>query len=586
MKQKQKQKFTDRLRSLQFILTLTTSVIVAAVVVPVSILQYNRFNQSLISNKTTNSTQMVEQVANTLNSYMRNLLNTSDKIIENLAVHENALYDEEETGQKVVTSAFQMNTSIAAISIFDRSGNILAIAPQKPTRDVASIISQQWYQNAKLSESSYVFSPPHIQNIFKGEYFWTVTLSRRLSEAGDVFPEGTLFMLDMNFEQMDEYCTNATIGKRGYVYIVDEGNNIIYHPQQQVINVGLKEEDLAFIGQKPDGEYIHTSDDSVMVIRTLENTGWRLVGISYLNEASEVRNEIISYLAAVLIAGFLAIFVISLIISKIILRPLEKLTSSMKLVRDGNFDIRAETNSIYEVEQLSISFNHMVNRINELMGQVILEEQELRKSELKALQSQINPHFLYNTLGSILWMCEKNRGPEAAVMVSALASLFRISISKGKELIPIRDELTHAESYLIIQKMRYKDQFTYTIEADESLKDYLCPKISLQPIIENAIYHGIDRCVDKGEIHIHISEKGSDILMQVTDNGLGMSEKVLAGILQSESQNDYGIGLKNVDSRVKIFFGKQYGITIESQLDEGTCVSILIPRITEDVTNV
>lgn len=581
-----KRKLRDRPRSLPFILTLSTSLIVVAVVVTASFVQYNRFNESLISNKTTNSTQMVEQVANTLNSYMKNLLNTSDKIIYSLSSHEDALYDEERTGQIILASAYQMNTSIAAISIFDEDGEILAIAPQKPTREVSSIIRQEWYQNAVKNTSSYLFSPPHVQNIFQGEYFWTVTLSRKLDVVSDVFPAGTLFTLDMNFDQMGEYCANATIGKQGYVYIVDENNNIIYHPQQQVINAGMKAEDLDFIAGKADGEYMHAADDSVLVIRTLEDTGWRLVGISYLNEASEVRNEIISYVSIVLIASFLAIFTMSFLLSKIVLRPLEKLTESMKLVRDGNFNTMKEMNSTYEVEQLSISFNHMVNRINDLMGQVILEEQELRKSELSALQSQINPHFLYNTLDSILWMCEKNHGQEAAVMVSALASLFRISISKGKELIPIRDELTHAESYLIIQKIRYKDQFTYTFDVDESLKSYLCPKICLQPIIENAIYHGIDRCVDQGKIHIRITEKDDDILMQVIDNGLGMSEDILSGILLSESQNDYGIGLKNVNSRVQIFFGKKYGISISSQLDEGTCVSILIPKITEDVTHV
>jgi len=573
-----KRKILDHIRSLQFLVSVTTAVIVAAVVVAASYLQYSRFSETLISNRTTNSAQVVDQVANTLDTYTTNLLAISDKLIANLSLQASADKAGTESYRSFLSNTCEMNESIACIMIFDKSGNLLEVAPRRQTRDMASVISQEWYLHAAESELPYTFSPPHIQNIFAGEYFWTVTLSRKLRDESGSFPVGSLFALDMNFSQMEQYCADVTIGKRGYVFIVDEENNIIYHPQQQVVNAGLKSEDLAFIAGKDDGEFLHSADDSIVVIRSLDNTGWRLVGISYLSETSEVKREIMTYLIIFLAAAIPAIFGLSLGVSKLVLRPLARLTESMKKVRDGDFNIRTETQSTYEVEQLSNTFNHMVDRINELMGQVIHEQEELRKTELKALQAQINPHFLYNTLGSILWMCEQNKGPEAAVMVTALSNLFRISISKGKELIPIRDELKHAESYLIIQKVRYKDQFTYTIDADESLLDCLCPKICLQPLIENAIYHGIDRCVDDGKISIRIAEEEGGILMQVSDNGLGMSEEMMAGILQSESGHDYGIGLKNVNSRIQIFFGKQYGIKISSRLDEGTCVDIHIPK--------
>ena len=201
----------------------------------------------------------------------------------------------------------------------------------------------------------------------------------------------------------------------------------------------------------------------------------------------------------------------------------------------------------------------------------------LRKTELKALQAQINPHFLYNTLDSISWMCEQGKNKEAVVMVNALAQLFRISISKGHELIPIRNEVQHAKSYLQIQSVRYKDQFSYRFAVDESCLDYLCNKITLQPIIENAIYHGINGLVEKGRIVIRIASSGDDILATVEDNGVGMEPEQIEAIFK-RSDNKAGIGIKNVNDRLKIWFGDAYGITIESEPDHGTRVIVRMPK--------
>ena len=230
----------------------------------------------------------------------------------------------------------------------------------------------------------------------------------------------------------------------------------------------------------------------------------------------------------------------------------------------------------------------MSHEIKKLMEKVRNEETQLRKTELKALQAQINPHFLYNTLDSVQWMCEQGKNKDAAAMVSALAKLFRISISRGKELIPIRDELNHAKSYLIIQSYRYRDQFTYFFDIDESLTGYLCNKITLQPLIENAIYHGLDRMVDEGEIKITLkkAQDGSDdILFAVSDNGVGMTEEQCEKILKKEKSNSSGIGVKNVNDRLKIYFGDKYGLSIKSELDEGTEVTVRIPRIEESGEN-
>ena len=201
--------------------------------------------------------------------------------------------------------------------------------------------------------------------------------------------------------------------------------------------------------------------------------------------------------------------------------------------------------------------------------------------ELKALQAQINPHFLYNTLDSIAWMCEQGRNADAVKMVHALARLFRISISKGHELIPIAKEIEHAESYLQIQKYRYKNQFTYDFEVDPECLDYYCNKITLQPIIENAINHGLDLMVDEGHIQVTVRQDGEDIVFCVRDNGVGMSQEQIASIMRHGPKDRTGIGIKNVNDRLKIYFGKEYGLHITSELDVGTCVEIRMPKIRE-----
>ncbi|MCL6558979.1 MAG: sensor histidine kinase [Firmicutes bacterium] len=269
----------------------------------------------------------------------------------------------------------------------------------------------------------------------------------------------------------------------------------------------------------------------------------------------------------------------SVFISAKVSRPIKMLEKQMKRVEKGEFDINIEVRGEDEVKQLSRTFNLMVARIRQLMNQIIEEQEAKRKSELKALQAQINPHFLYNTLDSIVWMNENRKYEGVTTMVAALAKFFRISISRGSDIITVQDELEHANSYLIIQKIRYKDKFDFIIEAQPEVLSCKTLKLILQPIIENAIYHGIERIHDKGIIKVTASIKGERVLLQVIDNGYGIKPEVLEGILKKESRNDVGsgVGLKNVHERIQLYFGEQYGLEIESELDVGTTVNIWLP---------
>ena len=273
--------------------------------------------------------------------------------------------------------------------------------------------------------------------------------------------------------------------------------------------------------------------------------------------------------------------VVNRIVSARISSPIMKLNDSVKKYEAG------EKPEIYiggslEIRHLGYSIQKSYERIDNLMKEIVVEQNERRKSELDALQSQINPHFLYNALDSIIWMIEGERNDEASYMISQLAKLFRISLSKGRTVIPVRDELQHARSYMNIQKIRYKNTFSVEYDIDPSIEDCCTVKLILQPILENAINYGVNGMEDCGEITVTGRKEDGCVVLTVEDNGLGMSGEEAALLLTDSNRvhkKGSGVGLVNVDNRIKILFGKEYGLYVDSEPDEGTRVSIRIPAI-------
>lgn len=273
--------------------------------------------------------------------------------------------------------------------------------------------------------------------------------------------------------------------------------------------------------------------------------------------------------------------VINRMISVRISSPILKLNESIMEYEAG------EKPEIYiggslEIRHLAYSIQHSYEQIDTLMHKIVLEQTERRKSELDALQSQINPHFLYNALDSITWMVEGERNDDAVFMISELAKLFRISLSKGRTIISIQDELQHAKSYMNIQKIRYKNLFSVVFDIDPSIHNFCTVKLVLQPILENAINYGLIDLDDSGEIRVSGKLQDATVILSVTDNGVGMTEDEVKFVLTDSKhihKHGSGVGLVNVNNRIRILFGKEYGLIVESEPDEGTTVSIHIPAV-------
>ena len=289
---------------------------------------------------------------------------------------------------------------------------------------------------------------------------------------------------------------------------------------------------------------------------------------------------------SILIAVLIAVVAVSAVmIVSGILQPIRQLNSVTEKIAQGDFNARAQVNSDDEVAELAVSFNKMAGNMQSLIDKVKEDERKMRKADLRLLQEQIQPHFLYNTLDTIVWLIESNEPDEAVTMVVTLSDLFREILSKGKEFISIKEEEKHISSYLQIQEMRYRDILEYDIQLDQVIYKYQILKLTLQPVVENALYHGIKYKRAKGCIHIHGEKEGDIIRLTVRDDGVGMDEEELAQLRQQIEkpcqETEKGFGLANVNERIHMYFGYEYGMKIESEKGKGTTVEIVIPAILE-----
>ena len=531
----------------------------------------DRYRRAIVQNARTSSAQAVTQVSNTVANYLEDMDQAMDSVTQTLG-------QSAARRDSMLEAFLNFRPDVVAVTSYDGAGNLLDCWAQgrDPKEKIAVNLSFDYDQARRTADS--FMTAPHVETIFDRYYPWVVTMTARLDEGG----EAAWVSLDLSFSSLSSYINNVGIGTRGYCFLLDAGGNIIYHPQQQLIYSGLKSEDTAALAALDDGVY--DNGTVITCVNSVEDSGWRVVGVSYVDELVDRNMAEMMQLSALLGALVLGGAVLtSWLLSRLLGRPLRGLAAAMEsFEKDADHFTYHPVGGTREVQELSASFSHMVGRIQQLMVTVRQEEVNLRKTELKALQAQINPHFLYNTLDSIAWMCEQGQNADAVRMVHALARLFRISISKGHELIPIAREIEHAESYLQIQKYRYKNRFTYHFEVDPGCLDYLCNKITLQPIIENAINHGLDLMVEEGHITVQVCPDGQDILFRVRDDGVGMTPEQVAAILNKGPSDRTGIGIKNVNDRLKIYFGKQYGLRIDSVPDEGTCVEIRMPKVRQE----
>ena len=430
-------------------------------------------------------------------------------------------------------------------------------------------------------------SSAHVENLVDYRYPWVISLVRALREK----PSGRvigLIQVDLNYEIIARLCRDIQLGMSGYVFILNSSGEIVYHPRQQLIYGNLKSERISDILALHGGNLNAMVDGRPILYTAVSSpeTGWEVVAVSYLDELFGASREAEYYFIMLSLLAFVAAIVAASLISSKISKPIESLRRAMQAVESGNFAIDITVTARNEVYQLARDCDIAVKKVRDLIEQNRREQELKRKLELRALQAQINPHFLYNTLDSIIWMIELGEHERAIDMTSSLAKFFRIGISRGSETISVGTEIEYVQTYLEIQKQRYKDKLSYEIAFSPELDGHKILKLLIQPLVENAIYHGIKNMDGQGLIRITGALEADTIVIRISDNGVGMQPEQLEALRDGliEPSQASGVGVRNVQERIHVYFGLEYGVQFESAPNAGTVATVRIPVISEDVT--
>lgn len=565
--------FTFRPRGFQAVITFCTTFIALLTILILATGLYVRFSTTLRETTLNANQQLIGQVSENLERYLEEMHNTSILIEEILSTRQGS-----EKEQEVFHITHHLRTDVETVAEFAVTGRMRTSSTDlAPKYDDFS--GKKWFEQALAAQQAPCFSAPHVQDLFVGEHDWVITYSReiRWMQAGEF--HSAVLLVDMNFNSFQRICSQVDLGRSGYLFLINSNGEMIYHPKQQMIYSGMNDEDLHLADGREDGGYVRKRDgvDYAVNVCSVDFSDWKIVSVASMSEALATGQELWMFTGIMAVFAVVFVFFISIQVAGFVASPIRRLQRLMRRVENGVLTIRAPERGAYEIRELSKSFNAMIEKICSLMDEVIEEKDRLRKSEIRALQAQINPHFLYNTLDSIVWLAETGEKEEVVTMVTSLASLLRITISRGDPFVTVKEELNHAQNYLIIQKIRYGDRFDFSIQADEDLLHCRTVRIVLQPLIENAISHGIEPMEGAGHIRICVSREGDRILMQVTDNGVGMEEEKLRSILQADPEKASGIGVKNVNERIRLCCGEEYGLQFISRPGEGTTVRIWLP---------
>lgn len=544
---------------------------------------------SVVMNSMEYTTELINQMNSDVDSYIGYMENISQLVLMDSDVHTflNSDFEEQDSRQLArehildqFGTILDIRSDITNLAIIGSNGRYILNRGEDEFNPNLDVKQKEWYKKAIERNGKIYISSSHVQNIVNGKYQWVVSLSRAIRDKQSNEMAGAL-LVDLNYNVINNLCKKINLGYKGYIFLLDEEGNIIYHPKQQLIYNGLINEKTLEVKECKESYFLTEGiDKKLYVISRSEKTGWTAVGVANVSElfvqkAQTQKLYIISTVVILLIA-----MLMSFLISRAITKPIKKLRDSMKEVEKGNFHEKVETYGSDEIANLGKSYNIMIQTVEELMEARVKDQEQKRKSELRALQAQINPHFLYNTLDSIVWMAEEGKNQEVVTMTASLAKLFRQSISNEAEEVTLRQEIDYVRNYLVIQKMRYKEQLNYDIQVPESILNYYVIKLILQPLVENALYHGVKYKEGVGTILVDGYETESTVVLQVIDDGIGMDEDEMYHLFEKRksTHKTNRVAIRNINNRIQLHYGKEFGLSFESKKGYGTKVMITLPK--------
>ena len=484
---------------------------------------------------------------------LKNMINllSVDADVRNFLISGNE--DSKKSIEKMIYSILEYNKGIKSITVIGKNGNIVSSDKNNDMKISENMMKEKWYVDAINNSDMPVFNPSRKNSTSSmNSALWFLSISRDIKNSkGENLG---VIVFDIKYEILERYLNSISFGKQIDNIIVDKNNNIIYYKD---VKCFADKKCLAKFSEK------NKKKDTYLYETQIENTNWNLRSLANTNDLVTLKKNFSHIVIIIFLVSLAFSSIITFIVITKILRPLIKLENHMQNFENNLWEFHLSEKTGYEIQNLVEHFNVMVEKIK-----------YLREYEIKALHSQINPHFLYNTLDTIIWMAEFEDNEKVISITKSLANYFRLSLSNGHEKIPLKDEIMHTKEYLFIQKQRYEDKLSYFFNIeDESLLSIKVPKIIIQPIVENSIYHGIKNLSGNGIITIDVYRQNSTVNISVKDNGIGFEKAK-----QFKKSKTGGVGFQNVDKRIKFYYGKNYGVFInKDSKTEGAEVIIKIP---------
>lgn len=544
------------------------------------------YKKSIEKEANRHTDQMIDQVWN----HIKVLIQENDNIMYYLANEEavEQFMEQNKTSEKVEQKAKEKiqiykdrHQEIAGIILVNRYDQLVSNEMVRISRD--PLTKESWYKQAIQSPGKIqLISKPIGRNLTNTSDYQVnnvLSLVKAIENPTTKEVEGVI-LIDLKFDFIKSVIESIKLGKSGFIFIMDKENKVVYSPVNSTV-YRIHPNWLAN-DESPPIEKEIDHDKFQIIYNTVPDIGWKIVGVFSINETTKVVSKVQGFTLIIAIITLIISLIVSLFFANTITKPLTKLKTLMGNVEERRFDLRFHSKYNDEIGQLGNSYNKMIQEVEELIDLVYQEQKSKREAELKILQAQIKPHFLYNTLDTIQWMASEYKAHKIIEMVNALTTLFRIGLNKGNEFITVEEEVEHIVSYLTIQMTRYESKIEYQMDVDETVKNHQVLKLILQPLVENAIYHGIRNKRGKGKISISIDKKDDKLLFSVRDTGIGLETDALNKLnhsLKNMGGDHKGYGLFNVNERIMLSYGSQYGLEVFSEYGTGTTVIAILPII-------
>jgi len=553
---------------------IATMGIVSVILLLTSLVFLAVFSRTIDDVVVTQSREINKQIVMNFEGYINSVIETANYI-------QFASFDmDTETDAEALAELYRTNSDmkkdVVAVFLFDAAGRTL-VGPTLDFTLADSVAALPWFSLARDLKEIFHFSSTGESSIAGGRDEGVISVSKSIEYTRNGIASDGVLLIELNNESITDLARKTNLGEGGHLLILDDRDALLYssEPPRGTMTAAsyALARSLYLGGTRASIERV----DMYLYVNTLLHTRWRIVTVSNVDEINGAMRRISGILVAIFAVAVAVSAAVAGIISLQVSRPVTQLRKVMRRIEEGDFSMPVDVTGQKEIVLLSHSFSSMVQKIQELMARLVAEQREKRKTELRALQNQINPHFLYNTLDSIVWLAENQRTGDVITTVVALARLFRISISKGENFITVQDEVSHVRNYLTIQTIRYQDKFTYELELQPDMAEMKVMKLILQPLVENAIQHGVGD--DDGHITITGTIEGDFMVFRVSNTGYGIPDSKIEEMYETMrgGTEHPSVGMRNVYQRLKLYYGEQADITISSVQDESTTMTIFIP---------